>query len=77
MIEDLEKGCEDSRADMRFVQNFTLPDFQATTFTLSILHYFNSFSDKTQKMSKISKHFTLPPAVTAGTNLSSAHMRDL
>ena len=43
------KGCEDSRADVRFVQNFTLPDIQATTFTQSILHYFNSFGDKTQK----------------------------
>ena len=63
--------------DMIFVQNFTLPDFQATTFTLSILHYFNSFSDKTQKkMSEngeiytAGKHFTLPPAVTALTMIN-------
>ena len=31
---------------MRFVQNFTLPDFQAKTFTPSISPNFNSFNDK-------------------------------
>ena len=36
-------------ADMRFVQNFTLPDLQAKTFTPSISPNFNSFSDKNTK----------------------------
>jgi len=35
--------------DMRFVQNFTPPDFQAKNFTPSILHNFNSYSDKNTK----------------------------
>ena len=35
--------------DMRFVQNFTPPDFQAKTFTPSISPNFNSFSDKYTK----------------------------
>ena len=62
---------------MRFVQNFTLPDFEAETFTPSISHHFNSFSDKTQKLSEkggiyiAGKNFTLPSAVTGGTNLIS------
>ena len=34
---------------MRFVQNFTLPGFQAKTFTLSISLNFNSVSDKNTK----------------------------
>ena len=38
-----------SSADMRFVQNFTPPDFQAKYFTPSILHNFNSYSDKNTK----------------------------
>ena len=54
---------------MRFVQNFTRPDFQAKAFTLSISPYLNSFSDKTQKMSE---NVTLPPAVT---NLTSVTCR--
>ena len=68
-------------ADMIFVQNFTPPDFQAKTFTPSIspqFHLnFNSFSEKTQKMSEngkiktTGKNFTLLPAGTAGTNLTS------
>ena len=64
---------------MRFVQNFTPPDFQAKNFTLSISPNFNSFSDKThKKMSEngeiypAGKKFTLPPALTAWTNSSSA-----
>ena len=63
---------------MRFVQKFTPPDFQAKTFTPSISYNFNSFSEKkTQKMSEneeiytAGKNFTLPPAVTAWTNLTS------
>ena len=35
--------------DMRFVRNFTPPDFQAKTFTLSISPNFNSFSDTNTK----------------------------
>ena len=64
--------------DMRFVQNFTPPDFQAKNFTLSILHNFNSYSDKNTKnewngeIYTAGKKFTLPPAVTAWTNLSAA-----
>ena len=34
---------------MRFVRNFTPPDFQAKNFTPSISLNSNSFSDKTQK----------------------------
>ena len=45
-------------ADMRFVQNFTPPDFKAKTFTPLISSNFNLFSDKTQKMSENGK-FTL------------------
>ena len=65
--------------DMEFVQNFTPPDFQAKNFTPSISPNFNSFSiKKTQKMSEngeiytAGKNFTLPPAVTALTNSTSA-----
>ena len=64
---------------MEFVQNFTPLDFQAKHFTPSISPNFNSFSkEKTQKMSEngeiytASKNFTLLPAVTAVTNLTSA-----
>ena len=66
---------------MRFVQNFTPPDFQAKTFTPSISSNFNSFSEKkTQKMSEneeiytAGRNFTLPPAVTAWTNLTSENL---
>ena len=65
--------------DMEFVKNFTPPEFQAKSFTLSISPNFNSFSDKTQKMSKngeiytAGKNFTLPPAVTAVTNITLYH----
>ena len=34
-----------SPADMRFVKNFTPPDFQAKNFTPLILPNFNSFGD--------------------------------
>ena len=65
--------------DMEFVQKFTPPDFQVKNFTPSISPNFNSFSGrKKQKMSEngeiytAGKNFTLPPALTAGTNSTSA-----
>ena len=36
-------------ADMKFVQNFTPPDFQVKNFTPSISPNFNSFSKKKHK----------------------------
>ena len=64
---------------MEFVQKFTPPDFKVKNFTPSISPYFNSFSGKkTQKMSEngeiysAGKNFTLPPALTAWTNSTSA-----
>ena len=64
---------------MKFVKNFTPPDFQAKNFTPSISPNFNSFSDKnTKKMSEngeiytAGKNFLLPPALTALTNSNSA-----
>ena len=67
---------------MEFVQKFTPPDFQAKHFTPSISPTFNSFSGKkTQKMSEnieiytAGKNFTLPPAVTAVTNLTSVYIK--
>ena len=63
---------------MEFVQNFTPLDFQAKNFTPSISPNFNSFSKKKhKKMSEngenytAGKKFSLPPAVTALTNLTS------
>ena len=60
---------------MRLVKTFTPPDFQAKNFTPLISQNFNSFGDKNRKkMSEIYaavKKFTLPPAVTAVTNLTS------
>ena len=38
-------GAGKSHADMRFVQNFTQPDFQAKTFTPKISPNFNSVSE--------------------------------
>ena len=65
-------------ADMEIVKKFTLPDNQAKNFTPSISPNFNSVSGKkTQKMSDngeiytAGKNFTLPPALTAGTNSTS------
>ena len=65
--------------DMEFVPNFTPPDFQAKNFTPSISPNFNSFSmKKHKKMSEngdiytAGKNFTLVPAVTAVTDLTSA-----
>ena len=66
---------------MEFVKKFTPLDFQAKNFTPSILPIFNSFSGKkTQKVSEngdiytAGKNITLPPAVTAWTNSTSAVM---
>ena len=58
---------------MKFVKNFTPPDFQAKNFTPLIL----ALVIKAQKVSEngeiytAGKKFTLPPAVTAVTNLTS------
>ena len=63
---------------MEFVQQFTPPDFRAKNFTSSITPDFNSFSNKKhKKMSEngeiytAGKNFTLPPAVTGVTNITS------
>ena len=67
-------------SDMRFVKKFTPPYFQAKNFTPLISPNFDSFGDKKhKKMSEdgeiytAGKNFTLPPAVTALTNLTSAY----
>ena len=64
---------------MEFVKKFTPLDFQAKKFTPSISPNLNSFSKKkTQTMSEngeiytAGKNFTLPPALTALTNSTSA-----
>ena len=63
-------------SDMRFVKNFTPPEFQAKNFTPLFLPNFNSPGDKnTKKMIEngdfytASKNFTLLPVMT---NLTSA-----
>ena len=68
-------------ADMRFVKKLTLPDFQAKNFTPLFSPNFNSLGDKnTKKWVKnveiytAGKNFTLPPAVTAVTNLTSVKL---
>ena len=65
------------KADMRFVQNFTPPDFQEF-FLHRQFHLISTIIViKAQKMSEngeiytIGKNFTLPLAVTAGTNITS------
>ena len=40
---------EHHHPDMRFVKNFTPPDFQATNFTPLISPNFNSFGDDNKK----------------------------
>ena len=52
--------------------------FSGQKFTPSISPNFNSFSDKNtkkwvkmEKFTPLAKNFTLPPSVTAGTNLTS------
>ena len=65
-------------ADMRFVQNFTPPEFQAKTISPNLVLVI-----KTQKVSgngetyTTGKKFTLPDAVTAATNLTSVCGRNL
>ena len=49
------QGEDDSLSDMKFVHNFTPPDFQAKTFTPSISPNFNSFSKKKHKKVKMEK----------------------
>ena len=70
--------------DMIFVKNLTQTDFQAKQFTPLISPYFNSFGEKThKKMSEngeiysVGKKITLPPAVTAVTNLTSEVMHQV
>ena len=46
------------RTDMRFVKNFTPPDFQAKYFTPLISLNFNSFSDKKHKEQVVLEKFT-------------------
>ena len=75
--EEQEKVKMMVMTDMEFVQNFTPPDCQAKNFTPPISPNFNSLSDKNTKIVKmekfapLDKKFTLAPAVTAGTNLTS------
>ena len=60
---------------MKFVKKFTPPDFQAKNFTPSILPNSNSFKHKQMsengEIYTPDKNFTLLPAVTAWTNLTS------
>ena len=62
---------------MRFVQNFTPPDFQAKPFTPSISPNFKGFIHNKQTMSlngeiyTPGKNFMLLAAAATGTNLSS------
>ena len=63
------RGVRSFGTGMRFVPNFTPPEFQAKTFTQSISSNFNRFSEeKTHRMSEneeiytAGKNFTLPPA---------------
>ena len=55
----MEVALRYTMPDMEFVQNFTLPDFQAKTFTPLTSPNFNSFSDKIQKMGKNREIITL------------------
>ena len=75
--------------DMKFFQNFTLPDFQAKNFTPQIIGRSTVLEIKSgwnvlctficivnrvvsSETYTTGKKFTLPPAVTAWTNLTSA-----
>ena len=65
--------------DMKFVQNFTPPDFQVKNFTPPISPNFNSFSKKKhkklvkmEKFTPLATNFTLPPGLTGWTNFTSA-----
>ena len=64
---------------MKFVQNFTPPDFQFKNFTLSISPNFKSFSKKKhkkwvkmEKFTPLATNFTLLLALTGWTNSTSA-----
>ena len=64
--------------DMKFVQNFTPPDFQVKNSTPSISPNFNSFSKKKhkkivkmEKFTPLATNFTLPPGLTGWTNFTS------
>ena len=64
---------------MKFVQNFTPPDFQVKNFTPPISPNFNSFSKKKhkkivkmEKFTPLATNFTLPPGLTGWTNSTSA-----
>ena len=65
-------------AHMRFVQNFTLPDFRPKPLHRQFHLISTVLMIKTQIMSEngeiytAGKKFTLPPAVTAWTNLTAA-----
>ena len=63
---------------MKFVQNFTLPDFHVKNFTPPISPNFNSFSKKKhkkivkmEKFTPLATNFTLPPGLTGWTNFTS------
>ena len=67
-----------TEADMKFVQNFTPPDFQVKNFTPPISPNFNSFSKKKhkklvkmEKFTPLATNFTLPPGLTGWTNFTS------
>merc|ERR1711940_507396 len=69
--------------DMKFVQNFTPPDFQVKNFTPSISPNFNSFSKKKhkkivkmEKFTPLATNFTLPPGLTGWTNFTSGPMKN-
>ena len=68
-------------SDMRFVESFTPPDFEAKTFTPPTSPNLNSFSDKNKKIIEngeiytAGENFTLPPTVTGGTFITSGRKR--
>ena len=57
--------------DMRFVQNFTPPEFQGKTFTRSISPNFTKKMSENGEIYTAGKRFILPPAVKAWKNLTS------
>ena len=66
---------------MKFVQNFTPPDFQVKNFTPPISPNFNSFSKKKhkklvkmEKFTPLATNFTLPPGLTGWTNSTSVRV---
>ena len=74
-------NCVTKSPDMKFVQNFTPPDFQVKNFTPPISPNFNSFSKKKhknlvkmEKFTPLATNFTLPPGLTGWTNFTSGNM---